>query len=531
MQFRPSRSPQPPPRLPAVAAIPEGDAPDIFPKPNWTATGAAIFGIALTALLATGLVPSHVARQAAYGILISLAISIGIEARAGVRNLIRADLLAIVALFYLTLYEFLFPQPFFDTMTSMEATNSGLLAVYLAFGSLLLGRHVPVPKKAPFARLLQGEVPIGKLLGLFWLAAGLGYFWMLACSEWNPVNVFQEMLGARFSQPWSRGQLGDWRAIFSELTLMLYLLPALAGVMLARAERYRWYHLGPVLVVLLFTFFQGFATGTRNVFGAYLVNFLAAFAFASPAKKQTRVLAVAGVAAVAMAAATFVMLQFREHGIRDWMHGTYRERGELQSKHVFVDYNLQTIATLTSMFPRAHPFLGMEIPYLALIRPIPRAIWPDKPKGLSTTIEQAMGYEGVTISATFAGESYISGGFLAIVVVGLGLGAVMGFWNTTASPRNSEIGILVYASGFFAAVITMRSLFAFTTAVLPTIASLCVAAVIVNTAQAGVVRMAKVFQRRAPKPLQARPRTAGRQVLVRRFGGTPPEVLPKPGGD
>ena len=139
-----------------------------------------------------------------------------------------------------------------------------------------------------------------------------------------------------------------------------------------------------------------------------------------------------------------------------------------------------------------------------------------------------MGYEGVTISATFAGESYISGGFLAIVVVGLGLGAVMGFWNTTASPRNSEIGILVYASGFFAAVITMRSLFAFTTAVLPTIASLCVAAVIVNTAQAGVVRMARVFQRRTP---QAQPRPAGRQVPIRRFGGAPPEVVPKPGGD
>ena len=518
MQFRPPRSPQPPPQRPAPAAAVGSASPDTCPKPAWAATGAALFGIALTAVLASGHVPSHVARQAAYGVLVSLAISVGIEGRAGLRNLIRADLLAILALFYLTLYEFLFPQPFFDAVTSMEATHSGLLVLYLAFGSLLVGRHVPLPKKAPFARILQTEVPIGKLLGLFWLAAALGYFWMLACSEWNPVKMCDAMMGARFSQPWSRGALGDWRAIFSELTLMLYLVPALGGVMLARTGRYRWYHLGPVLVVLALTLFQGFATGTRNIFGAYLVNFLAAFAFASPVAKRARILFVGAACAAAMAGATYTMLQFREYGLRDWMQGVYRERGELQTNHVFVDYNLQTIATLTHFFPSSHPFLGLEIPYLAIIRPIPRALWPDKPKGLSKTIEEVMGYQDVTISATFAGESYISGGYVAVLLVGLVLGAAMGFWNTTASPRNSEIGILVYASGFFAAVITMRSLFAFTTAVLPTIASLCVAAFIVNTAQAGVRRVAKLLQPRGP---QARPRPPVRQAPVRRFAAGP----------
>jgi hypothetical protein len=265
--------------------------------------------------------------------------------------------------------------------------------------------------------------------------------------------------------------------------------------MLARAERYRWYHLAPVLIVLAATFFQGFATGTRNVFGAYLVNFLAAFAFASPVANRTRVLVAGAVCAAAMAFATFTMLQFREHGLRDWMQGTYRESGELQSKYVFVDYNLHTIATLTSFFPERNPYLGLEIPYLAMIRPIPRALWPGKPLGMTTPIEQALGVEGVTIAATFAGEAYISGGFGAVVFAGLLLGAIMGFWNTTASPKNSEIGILVYASGFFAAVITMRSLFAFTTAVLPTMVSLVVAALIVKTVEVGARQVAKLLNR------------------------------------
>jgi hypothetical protein len=451
-------------------------------------------------VLASAHLPSHLARQAAYGVLLSLVVSIAIDARAGLRNLIRADLLALVALFYLSLYEFLFPQPFFDGMISREATSSGLLILYLAFGSLLLGRHAPMPARAPFSRILQVEVPVGKLLGLFWLAATLGYFWMLVCSEGSVVKMFDAMLGARFSQPWTRGQLGDWRAIFSELTLMLYLLPALAGVMLARWERYRWYHLAPVVVVLLATLFQGFTTGTRNVFGAYLVNFLAAFAFASPATKRVRIVVMGTVCAVAMAAATYFMLQFREHGLRDWMEGTYRESGELQKNFVFVDYNLHTIATLTTYFPERHPYLGLEIPYLAIIRPIPRALWPDKPKGMSAPIERVLGVENVTIAATFAGEAFISGGLAAVVFVGLLLGAIMGFWNTMASPRNSEIGTLVYASGFFAAVITMRSLFSFTTAVLPTIAALVVAAVLVNSVQAGAQRMAKLLRKPSVQP-------------------------------
>jgi hypothetical protein len=473
------------------------------PRASWAATGAAIFGIALTMVFNAGHAPSGIARQAAYGVLFSLLASVAIDARGGVRNLIRTDLLALLALFYLTLYEFLFPQPFFDTMISLEATHTGLLVLYLGFGSVLVGRHVPMPKQPPFARILQTEVPIGRLLALYWLAAGLGYFYMLACSEWNPVRMFDAMMGARFSQPWSRGQLGDWRAFLSELTLMLYLLPALAGVMLARHERYRWFHLAPVVIVLLATYFQGFATGTRNVFGAYLVNFLAAFAFASPVAKRTRIVVAGTVCAAAMVFATFTMLQFREHGLRDWMQGTYRESGELQSKYVFVDYNLHTIATLTTYFPERNPYLGLEIPYLAMIRPIPRALWPGKPIGMSSPIEQALGVEGVTIAATFAGEAYISGGFGAVVLVGLLLGAVMGFWNTTASPKNSEIGILVYASGFFAAVITMRSLFSFTTAVLPTLAALIVAAVIVKSVQVGARQVAKLL-RRPGAPLPAR---------------------------
>ena len=120
------------------------------------------------------------------------------------------------------------------------------------------------------------------------------------------------------------------------------------------------------------------------------------------------------------------------------------------------------------------PYLGLEVPYLALIRPIPRALWKGKPEGLSSSIEHALGeFSGsITISASFAGEAYMAGGFFGVLLCALFFGAINGWWSHLMGPKNSELGILIYASGFFAAVISMRSLFTYTTALLPTVAAI-----------------------------------------------------------
>jgi len=86
-------------------------------------------------------------------------------------------------------------------------------------------------------------------------------------------------------------------------------------------------------------------------------------------------------------------------------------------------------------------------------------------------METALGVEGLTLAASFIGESYISWGWTGVFLAGIFFGALMGWWSRMASPENSDFGILVYASGFFAAVISMRSLFVFTTALLPTLAA------------------------------------------------------------
>jgi hypothetical protein len=85
-----------------------------------------------------------------------------------------------------------------------------------------------------------------------------------------------------------------------------------------------------------------------------------------------------------------------------------------------------------------------------------------------------LGVEGLTIAASFVGEAFMAGGLLAVFGTGLLFGGLAGWWSYLVSPRNSELGILIYASGFFATVISMRSLFVFTTALLPTVAALVI---------------------------------------------------------
>ena len=80
--------------------------------------------------------------------------------------------------------------------------------------------------------------------------------------------------------------------------------------------------------------------------------------------------------------------------------------------------------------------------------------------------EDVFEMKGLTISSTFVGEGYMSGGLFGVGAYALVLGALAGLWNRMASPRNSELGILIYASGFFAVVITMRSVMTLTTALL-----------------------------------------------------------------
>jgi hypothetical protein len=446
------------------------------PKASPLGTMIFLLGLFLTMVNLTGDSASKIAAFAARGVALSLAASILVDLRNGLRNLVRPDVMALCSLFFLTLFEFLLPQSNLDQMLSPKSLSAGCEACMWGFAGIAIGRHVMVMGNRHFTEMFAYPVSPAFIIRIFWSCFVIGYFYMLMSVNFNPIEMVSQFLDARFSQSWTRGRFGSWSVLLGEFALLIYVLPAIAGVVLARPERYTKSQVMQVILVFAFTIFYGFTSGTRNVFACYLVTFLIGYAFSLKREETKRLIAVTACVAVALLVATRVMLEFRTVGLRYYISSfkeiqAERDTGTDDSKF-FVDYNLFVICQMTEVFPERYHYLGWEVPYQSLIRPIPRALWPQKPEGLSISFEEVLGVEGLTLASSFVGESYISYGFVGVFLTGMFFGIVFGWWGMLASPRNSDFGVLVYASGFFAAVISMRSMFVFTTAILPTIAAL-----------------------------------------------------------
>lgn len=442
------------------------------PAPNLAATLVLICGLIVSYLFLDGDTPSALAHKAAIGVAAALLASTAVDYRHNLRNLVRTDIMALAALYFLTLFEFLTAQPDFDLITEVTEVSKALPLCYLAFAGIALGRHLAPSFRGGLSRTLQREFPPRLLLFLFWTAIVGGFFYQLAAVNFSVGDWFHYMMSPRFSQPWGRGRLGDWKALVGELGMVINLAPPIAGIIFANRREHRKQTLVFVGAGFALTLFAGFVGGTRNVLATYLATFTVAYAFSLPAQKTRELICVAITSVVVLLTSTVFMLNFRNIGFENYLKG-YRA-GEITASDsaVFVDYNLYVMSKLTNVFPAQNPYLGLEIPYLAVIRPIPRAMWPGKPEGMSLSIEDALGAEGLTLASSFVGEAYISGGGFGVLITALIFGGIFGWWNRFGSPHNSPFGHLVFASGFFAAVISMRSMLVFTTAILPTMAAL-----------------------------------------------------------
>ena len=170
-----------------------------------TAVSTAIIlcGLTLTSVLLPSDSAVDVYSFAAIGVGLSLSLATVIEARAGVRKLIRVDILLFWALYGLTFLEFLFPQPRLDALVSPEDAVNGTNAVLVGFVGLAVGRHL-VPRRDGSGVLIHLR-PANVFL-LFMLATLLGYLHIFLAVNFDPFEALRQMSLPRFSQSWSRGR-------------------------------------------------------------------------------------------------------------------------------------------------------------------------------------------------------------------------------------------------------------------------------------------------------------------------------------
>lgn len=441
------------------------------PAPTSAGTICLLLGLFLAyQLYPSETTPAMMARAAAIPVGVSFLASVFFDSRKGIWNLFRTDLLCVLGIYSLTLAEFLFPQEAFNTTSTVTHVSNALNMTLLGIAGLAIGRHLipPIPMQSRWLQLR--ELSNQALFNVCVISALLGFLYMLMAVRFDPVALINGMLGPRFSEPWARSRLGGWNSLLTELSLMLYIIPPLTGVIWNRRRSYAGWQLLVLTAIFALTMFHSFSSGTRNVFIAHIATFLMAYLLTLPKINFRNTIIPILIATFVAVFSSYHMLEFRTMGLKNYIENRVYESGSTRDT-IAVDYNLNTMGPLVDALPANHPFLGMEVITWALVRPIPRVFLPGKPEGLSVSIEDILGAgKGYTVAVTYLGESYMMAGWFGVIGVSLFFGSLAAWWNRMAMKQQSDYALVVYALGFFAAGITMRSLFWLTTAILPVIA-------------------------------------------------------------
>lgn len=438
--------------------------------------------------------PSQLARLVSVFLLVGFAISFLLDARAGLRNLIRVDVFALLSFHFLLYFEFLFEQSLFDTLVIPDDVVTAIHLTLMGVATIVIGRHIDVFPKGTLDHIGKIEMRPGDFLIIFFGASFLYMFPMFYSVDFNPVVWFEDTLKWRFGRSWGRGKYGDLSALFFELQLMGYVMPPVAGLILARRKLYSWFSIILVILCLLILWYTSFSSGTRNIFAIQIAGFFGGF-FIVQKKLKLKVLIptilIVGLGYIYLAG---MMLEFRNMGL-----GRYIKEGHFTAEHVdleeqyfgedfneqesgyFVDYNLWRVAQMAAAFPQYYDFIGFNFVYVALTKPIPRAFWPGKPTDLAVSIEDVVGAQGYTVAVAWVGEAYIAGGRPWIVAIGLLIGMFCCYWNNLAKYITTPFPLIVFASGFYAVLLLMRSLQFFTTSLLPSVALVVMGIVIHKT--------------------------------------------------
>lgn len=407
-------------------------------------------------------------RYCAYTLLAVLTIALVIEGMAGIRSLARVDIVAIWTLYFLTFAEFLHPHV--RILYANETGNAGMACglVLIGLAGIALGRHIAVPFRARPEEVRLPEISPGAFMRMFFAFAFLGYLYVLLTTQFNIFDIIDSLMQPRFNRPWQRSNKGDWRSFLTELDLLLYICAALGGFIFANAKAYK---LGPrigVAVLLLFMTFFDFCEGARNVLLIKSGLFLLTFFMASRQTHNFRLILLTVIGAGSLWVVSGYMLDFRNQGFSSYLADGAQQQAD---DGFMIDNNMVSIARVVGVFPDPYPFPGSDVIIQVFTKWVPRAVWPGKPMGWSTSVEDALATGGgYTLAVTYVGEAYLIDGIPSLIIVSLLIGAFTSWWTRVGLAARSNLDLVYYASGFFAAALGMRSIQFVSIAILPTVA-------------------------------------------------------------
>ncbi len=415
-------------------------------------------------------------RYGAYAIAAVLALAFFIESAGNMRSLIRVDVVALFGLYFLTFAEFLHPHV---RILFQQYTGAAVFAcqlVLIGTAALAIGRHFPMPIKMGLGGKGLPELSPRSMFLLFLVMFFLGFLWVLISVRFNLFKIATSLLAERFERPWQRTSLGGWSSFLTELNLLLYPAAAFGGYIFARAKDFSLRKRAVVAVLLVVMLVFDTAEGARNVVLIRAGLFVACYFLSNREAKSIRIIAITAVSCGLLWILSGYMLEFRGMGLNNYFNsGAQRMAVELSASNAessfMLDNNLVSIARVTQVYPTLYPFPGSEIVVQILTKWVPRALWAGKPIALTNSVEYTLGAgDNYTIAVTYVGEAYLIAGVPTVILVSFILGSLSAAWTKVGLAARTNLEMIYYATGFFAAMLGMRSVMFITIAIVPTVA-------------------------------------------------------------
>lgn len=369
--------------------------------------------------------------------------------RASMLTLLRAENLLMAALVYWLVLDVL--QDAYEVEVVQATAQYAVAAIGITGAAIWLAAHlglgrVPAPVQRELRAPWTADWIFRAAIGCFLL--GMSSFAIPV--RFDLVELFSYFGASRWSAPWVRGQLGGIDAFWDHLQYFGYALPALY---VAFARRRGW--LGPraLLILAMAALMIAFLSlgGGRRIVGVAVGAGILCWVTSA---RRIRLGLVAGVSVASAALLYLLQMILLQRGV-GWFERV--ETADAWSR-LHVDDNFLRLAQAIEIVPAEHPYVYFQQIFYILVRPIPRLFWPGKPTDPGFDLTSLLGGEGVSLSMSMIGESYIAFGLLGIVAAGLLFGFLCGLVNQMTRMHHPDANPALVPISLMVLFVGIRSL-------------------------------------------------------------------------
>lgn len=341
-----------------------------------------------------------------------------------------------------------------------NVTPDGVVGAFIAVGLFMIGfwlSNLVPPFRVPRFLVRSTYIPMDAdrtfQLSIVFFLLGMFNYWY--ASDFDFQRMFGALLLNRWQAPWSRPAYGGWWAFRDHMQYFGYVLPTLTAMMIVHRGLV---HPQTFVSLLMSATILAFLaqTGGRRLVGVTVGAGILFWMIASP-KLTLRRMVVAGTLFAGLLFFMQIILEYRDTG---FIRFFYEDELRMKREYVHVDDNILRLAQTIDLIPAQFPYVGEKRIIYTLVRPVPRALWEDKPTDPGFDLAKALAQPGVQIQYTLSvvGDWYMMYGFWTVFLGGVVYGRLASMWSGMATVNDEVVAKLLYSLGAMAIFASLRNL-------------------------------------------------------------------------